>query len=314
VSLKLRILLTGKKGQIGAKLAELLPCLGEVAAFDRDELDLSNPDRVRRAIRDIQPNMIVNAAAYTSVDQAEREEEQARVINVDAPALMAEEAKRIGALLVHYSTDYVFDGSSRVPYGETDQSNPINVYGKTKLAGEEAVRAVGARHLIFRTAWVYGTTGRNFLLSMLRLATEREELKVVRDQVGAPTWSLEIAKGTAAVLRQLSQQGQETISKVGGIYHMTATGETSWFEFAKAIVEEASRMPRDIPWFEAATRGRPLVTRRVTAIATEQYPTPARRPAYSVLSNSCLKEDFGLELPAWSLQLRAVFAKDRING
>jgi len=312
--MKLRILLTGKKGQIGAKLAVLLPGLGEVAAFDRHELDLLNPDHVRRAIRDVQPNVIVNAAAYTSVDQAEREEKQARIINVDAPALMAEEAKRIGALLVHYSTDYLFDGSSSLPYAESDQPNPINVYGKTKLAGEEAIRAVGAPHLIFRTAWVYGTTGRNFLLTILRLATEREELKVVHDQFGTPTWSHEIANGTTLVLRQLYEQGRKTISKFGGIYHMTAAGKTTWFEFAKVILEEASRMPRGIPWFEAATKGRPLDTRRVTAIPAEEYPTPARRPAYSVLSNSRLKQDFGLELPAWSLQLRAVFAECQING
>jgi dTDP-4-dehydrorhamnose reductase len=312
--MKLRILLTGKKGQIGAKLAMLLPRLGEVAAFDRNELDLSNPDRVRRAIRDVQPNMIVNAAAYTAVDLAEREEEQARIINVDAPALMAEEAKRIGALLMHYSTDYVFDGSSSVPYVETDQPNPINVYGKTKLAGEEAIRAVGGPHVIFRTAWVYGTTGRNFLLTILRLATEREELRIVRDQIGAPSCSHEIAKGTASVLAQLSHQGLEAISRFSGTYHMTATGKTSWFEFAEAILEEASRMPRGIPWFETVTKGQSLVTRRVTAIATEEYATPARRPAYSVLSNFRLMEDFGLELPAWSAQLRAVFEGDRINA
>lgn len=312
--MKLRILLIGKKGQIGGELAVLLPCFGEVIAFDRHELDLLNPDHLRRAIREVQPNVIVNAAAYTSVDQAEREEKQARIINVDAPALMAEEAKRIGALLVHYSTDYVFDGLSRLPYAETDRPNPINVYGSTKLGGEEAIRAVGARHLIFRTAWVYGTTGRNFLLTILRLATEREELRIVRDQIGAPTWSHEIAMGTVGVLRQISEQGGEAFSKHGSIYHMTATGETSWFEFAKAILEEASRMPRGIPWFEAATKGQPLVTGRVTGIGTEEYPTPASRPAYSVLSNLHLKQDFGLALPAWSLQLHSVFAEGRING
>jgi dTDP-4-dehydrorhamnose reductase len=247
------------------------------------------------------------------VDQAEKEVKQARIINVDAPALMAEEAKKLGAALVHYSTDYVFDGSSRLPYAETDQPNPINIYGKTKLAGEEAIQADGAPHLIFRTAWVYGTRGRNFLLTILRLATEREELRIVGDQFGAPTWSHEIAKGTARVLLQLSQRGQEAISKSSGIYHMTAAGKTSWFEFAKEILEEASRMPTSIPWFETATKGQPLVARRVAAITTKEFPTAARRPAYSVLSNSRLKQDFGLELPAWSLQLRAVFAEGRIN-
>jgi dTDP-4-dehydrorhamnose reductase len=309
----LRILLTGKNGQIGAHLAMLLPQLGEVAAFDRHALDLSNPDQIRRAIHDVQPNVIVNAAAYTLVDQAEREEKLARIINVDAPALMAEEAKKVGALLVHYSTDYVFDGSSSRPYVETDQPNPLNIYGKTKLAGEEAIRAVGAPYLILRTAWVYGTTGRNFLVTILRLATERDELRVVRDQMGAPTWSQEVAKATVRVLVQLSEQGGEAISKTHGMYHMTAGGQTNWFEFAEAILEQASRMPRGTGWFEVATKGQHLVTRRVTAIATEEFPTLARRPSYSVLSNSRLKQDFGLELPGWPLQLRAVFAVERNN-
>jgi dTDP-4-dehydrorhamnose reductase len=303
-----RILLTGKTGQVGAELLALLPRLGEVTAFDRHDLDLSNPDQIRRAIRDVQPTVIVNAAAYTSVDQAEREEKQAHILNVDAPALMAEEAKRIGAALVHYSTDYVFDGSSSVPYDEEDQPNPINVYGMTKLAGEQAIRGAGVPHMIFRTAWVYGTRGRNFLLTILRLATEREELRIVRDQFGAPTWSREIAKSTARVLAQLSKEGRQALSEFSGVYNMTAEGKTSWFEFAEAILEEASRTPRDIPWFAAATGGKPLVVRRVTPITTEQYPTLARRPAYSVLSNHRLKQVFGLEMPDWRLQLVSAFA------
>jgi len=306
--MKFRILLTGKNGQVGAELEALLPRLGEVAAFDRHELDLSNPDHIRRAIHDVQPTVIVNAAAYTSVDQAEKEEKQAYIINVDAPALMAEEAKKIGAALVHYSTDYVFDGSRNLPYGETDQPNPINVYGKTKLAGEEAIRAVGLPHLILRTAWVYGTRGRNFLFTILRLATEREELRVVCDQFGAPTWSREIAKATGSVLVQLSQQGQDAISKFSGLYHLTAAGKTSWFEFAKAILERASRTPPGVAWFVAATGGHPFVVRRITPIATQEYPTPARRPAFSVLSNYCLKQTFGLELPDWRAQLDSAFA------
>jgi dTDP-4-dehydrorhamnose reductase len=307
--MKLRILLTGKNGQVGAELATFLPSVGDVAAFDRNELDLSKPEHIRQMIRDVRPSIIVNAAAYTSVDQAEKEEKQTQIINTDAPALMAVEAKRIGAALVHYSTDYVFDGSSRLPYTETDQPSPINVYGKTKLAGEEAIRAVGVPHLIFRTAWVYGTRGRNFLLTILRLATEREELRIVCDQFGAPTWSREIAKATARVLTQLSEQGQQQVSRVSGTYHMTAAGKTSWFEFAETILEETSRLPQGIPWFETLTKGQPLVTRRVTAITTAEYPTPARRPAFSVLSNSRLKEIFGLELPDWKLQLTSAFAK-----
>jgi len=303
-----RILLTGKTGQVGAELLALLPSIGEVAAFDRHELDLSSPDQIRRAIRDVRPTIIVNAAAYTSVDQAEKQEKQAHIINVEAPALMAEEAKKIGAALVHYSTDYVFDGSNSHPYHEADLPNPINAYGRTKLAGEVAIQAVGVAHLIFRTAWVYGTRGRNFLLTILRLATEREELKVVRDQFGAPTWSREIAKGTTNILTQLSEQGQQAVSRVSGIYHMTAAGKTSWFEFAETILEKTSRLPRGIPWFETATKGQPLVARRVTAITTAEYPTPARRPAYSVLSNSHLKEIFGLELPDWKSQLASAIA------
>jgi dTDP-4-dehydrorhamnose reductase len=303
-----KILLTGKNGQVGAELATLLPGLGEVTAFDRQQLDLSNPEQIRRAIRDVKPTVIVNAAAYTSVDQAEKEEKQAHIVNVEAPALMAEEAKKIGAILVHYSTDYVFDGSRSVPYDEADQTNPINVYGKTKLAGEEAIRAAGVPHLIFRTAWVYGRRGRNFLLTILRLATEREELRIVHDQFGAPTWSREIAKGTARVLIQLSQQGQGAISRFGGTYHLTAAGKTSWFEFATAILERASQIRQDVDWFVAATGGHPLVVRRITPIATKDYPTPARRPAFSVLSNYRLKQKFRLELPDWRAQLASAFA------
>jgi dTDP-4-dehydrorhamnose reductase len=276
-----RILLTGKTGQVGAELLALLPRLGEVAAFDRHELDLSNPGQIRRTIRNVQPTVIVNAAAYTSVDQAEREEKQAHILNVEAPALMAD---------------------------EDDQPNPINVYGRTKLAGEEAIRAVGVPHLIFRTAWVYGTRGRNFLLTILRLATAREELRIVRDQFGSPTWSREIAKCTARVLAQLSKEGRQALSGFSGVYNMTAAGKTSWFEFAEAILEEASRTPRDVPWFAAATGGKPLVVRRVNPIPTEQYPTLARRPAYSVLSNHRLKQVFGLELPDWRSQLALAFA------
>jgi dTDP-4-dehydrorhamnose reductase len=306
--LQLKILLTGKNGQVGAELAALLPRLGEVVSFDRHELDLSNPDQIRRAIREVQPTAIVNAAAYTAVDRAETDEQQARVINVDAPALMAEEAKKIGAVLVHYSTDYVFDGSADHPYGENDAPNPISVYGQTKFAGEEAIRAVGIPHLIFRTAWVYGTRGRNFLLTILRLATEREELKIVSDQFGAPTWSREIAKGTLSALEQFSKQNRETSSRLAGTYHMTAAGKTTWCEFAEAILERGARISPNVAWFAAATGGRPLIARRITPIATQQYPTPARRPVYSVLSNSRLKQAFGIELPDWKAQLDSVFA------
>jgi dTDP-4-dehydrorhamnose reductase len=311
--MKHRILLTGKNGQVGGELAALLPHLAEVTALDRHQLDLSNPDQIRQAIRNTRPHVIVNAAAYTFVDRAESQESEARVINEDAPAIMAEEAKSIGAALVHYSTDYIFDGSKGLPYDEADPPNPINVYGKTKLAGEQAIQDAGLPYLIFRTAWVYGTRGRNFLLTILRLATEREELRIVNDQFGAPTWSREIAKASARILAQLFDQGQETFSRSSGIYHMTATGKTSWFEFGKAILDEASRISPNVSWFAAATGGHSLVAGLVTPVTTEEYPTLARRPAYSVLSNSRLKHIFDSELPHWRTQLHSAFAESSVK-
>ena len=307
--MKTKILLIGKSGQVGADLLSLLPPLGDLVALDRRHLDLTKPEEIRRAIREHQPQLIVNAAAYTAVDNAENDEALAHAINAEAPALMAEEAKRIGAALVHYSTDYVFDGCKNAPYEEDDLPNPINAYGRTKLAGEEGIRASGAPHLIFRTAWVYSTRGRNFLLTILRLATQREELRVVRDQIGAPTWSREIARATAEVLGRLmgARDVAPALASSGGTYHMTAAGVTNWHEFALAILEEASHMPRDTPWLAAATGGLPLVTRRVRPITTPEYPTPARRPAYSVLSNSRLERSFGVRLADWRAQLHSAF-------
>src|SRR6266404_5647552 len=194
------ILLTGKNGQIGAELFRFLPQVGEVAAFGHDQLDLSNPSDIHRTIREVQPQLVVNAAAYTAVDQAETDETTAQAVNAQAPGLLAEEAKKIGAVLVHYSTDYVFDGAKKLPYDEADSANPINVYGKTKFAGEQAIRGSSVSHLIFRTSWVYATRGRNFLLTILRLATEREELRIVNDQVGAPTCAFDLAEATTRIL------------------------------------------------------------------------------------------------------------------
>lgn len=311
--MKPKILLTGKDGQVGMELQRFLPQLGEVIALGRQELDLSKPDDLRRMIRTVRPNLIVNAAAYTAVDQAEKEEAIARAINADAPAVMAEEAKKIGAGLVHYSTDYVFDGSKNSPYEVTDPTNPLNVYGKTKLMGERAIQQTGVPHLIFRTAWVYATRGRNFLLTILRLATQgSDELRIVSDQIGAPTLSREIALATTQILKQIygRDDGLAYLTEMTGMYHMTAVGETNWYEFAKAIFEEASRMPHSAPWFAAATGGRPFVARRIIPIPTEQYPTPARRPAYSLLSNSHLTETFGVQLPEWRAQLHSVFADE----
>lgn len=308
----LPILLTGKSGQIGRELQRLLACVGEVTALERQELDLAKPDDIRRAIRAFRPRIVVNAAAYTAVDRAESDEARAHAINAEAPGVMAEEAKRIGALLVHYSTDYVFDGSKGAPYVEDDEPNPQNVYGQTKLAGERAVQQSGASHLVFRTAWVFAREGRNFLLTILRLATQREELRIVDDQFGSPTWSREVAVATTTILSQLCARtgGPASLSDVSGIYHLTASGETSWCEFAKAILQEASRCGPIDPWFGAATGQRPIIARRVTPITTREYPTPARRPAYSVLCNARMKEVFGVQLPDWQSQLRGAFMSD----
>jgi dTDP-4-dehydrorhamnose reductase len=302
--MSVRILLTGKSGQIGAELDRLLPEIGEVVGVDRQQLDLAHPDQIRRVIRDIRPRLIVNAAAYTPVDLAEKEKTIARSINTDAPGVMAEEARNIGAALVHYSTDYVFDGAKTTPYDETDPTNPVNAYGRTKLGGEDAIRHAAVPHLILRTQWVYGNRGKNFLLTILRLATEREELRVVNDQFGAPTWSRQIARATKDILGKLIRPdaGAQSFEQVSGTYHMTAAGVTTWFGFAQAILEEASS---ELSWIETATNGHALIGRPIIPITTAEYPTPARRPAYSVLSNSRLSRTFGVQLPNWRAQLRS---------
>src|SRR5580700_10687735 len=259
-----RILVTGKNGQVGTDLASLLPRLGKVVALDRQQLDLRNINDIRRIIQELRPQLIVNAAAYTAVDKAENDEATAQAINAIAPAVIAEEARKIGAVLVHYSTDYVFDGLKRRPYEETDTPNPINVYGKTKLDGDRAIQGSGARHLILRSEWIYSTRGRNFLMTILRLATQQQELRIVTDQIGSPTSSRELAEATVEILSQLIDRegGLDSLSAMGGIYHMCASGETSWYEFAKSILEEASCAPQGLAWVEAATSGMSLVTQR----------------------------------------------------
>ena len=309
--MSLKILLIGKNGQVGADLASLLPSLGEVIALDRSQLDLSQPGQVRQTILQVRPQIIVNAAAYTAVDKAESNESMAFAVNAEAPGVMAETAKEIGAALVHYSTDYVFDGSKKTPYCESDPPNPMNVYGKSKLAGELAIQASGVPHLIFRTAWVYATRGKNFLLTVVRLATQREELRIVRDQIGAPTWSREIAGSTARILAPLlySTRALSSIGDVTGVYHMTAAGDTTWYGFAQAILDEVSQSPPGLSWIASATGGRPILARGILPITTAEYPTPAHRPAYSVLSNSRLLRDFSLQLPDWRTQLRGAFQR-----
>jgi len=312
--MRLKILLTGKGGQIGSELQCLLPRLGDLVAPDRRELDLLDPDSIRRIIRDIRPQLIVNAAAYTAVDAAESDEANAHAVNAIAPAVIAEEAKKLGAAVVHYSTDYVFDGAKTAPYEEIDPANPINVYGKTKLAGELAIRSSGVPHLIFRTAWVYATRGRNFLLTILRLATEKEELRIVRDQTGAPTCASEVAAATSKILAGIYERnnGGPLFPEVSGTYHMSAAGQTTWHDFAKNIIEAAGATSHNIVWLAAATGGRPLITRCVIPISGEEFRSPAHRPAYSVLSNSRLFQTFGVALPDWRTQLQRCFISDSI--
>ncbi|HSS70289.1 MAG TPA: dTDP-4-dehydrorhamnose reductase [Casimicrobiaceae bacterium] len=270
------ILVIGARGQLGFELARLLPAHGEVTALDRSELDLGDPDAIRETLRALRPALVVNAAAYTAVDQAEREPERAEAINACAPAILAEEAKRHDALLVHYSTDYVFDGAAAVPYPENAPTNPLSVYGASKLRGEQAIVASGCRYVVLRTSWIYGLRGRNFLLTIRRLATERDELRVVADQIGVPNWSRALAEATATLVGR----GLDALAERAGLYHLSARGSTSWFEFARAIVGAVER-PRVLP------------------ITTAEYPTAARRPPYAVLATEKLERVFGLSLPDW---------------
>ncbi len=269
----MRILLTGRSGQVGWELEHSLAPLGEVIATDRAALDLANADAIGRAVREAKPELIVNAAAYTAVDKAEAQAELAMRINGVAPGVLAEEARRLGALLVHYSTDYVFDGAKRAPYLESDAPNPINLYGRSKLAGEQAIAASGARHLILRSSWVYGLRGRNFLLAILQRAQSGAALRVVDDQIGAPTWCRQIAEATARIVAARTD--------VGGTYNLSAGGETTWCGFARAIVALAG------------------IETVVQPIATADYPTAAERPRYSVLDGARLARDCGISLPDW---------------
>ena len=312
-----RILLTGKTGQVGSELHRLLPKLSEVIAPERNELDLREPAKIREIMRSIKPQVIINAAAYTAVDAAEADEGNASAVNAEAPRLLALEAKQLGALLVHFSTDYVFDGTKKTPYLETDSPNPLNAYGRSKLAGEQAIRDSGATHLIFRTSWVYNTHGRNFLLTILRLATQREELKIVDDQVGAPTCALDLAEVTTGIVARViaaDSDSEIALPQIAGTYHMTAAGQATWHEFAKAILEEAGRAPHNLPWLASATQGHPLLARRVLPISTEELRSPTRRPAYSVLSNALLRQTFSIAVSNWRTQLQRCFSAEALSN
>jgi len=288
-----KILLFGKIGQVGWELRRTLAPMSRLVCVDYPEVDFTQPDSIRTWIRETAPDIVVNAAAYTAVDKAETETALALKINGEAPGVMAEEAKKLGALLVHYSTDYVFDGTKTAPYIETDAPNPLGAYGRTKLAGDQAIQAAGCAHLIFRLCWVYGARGNNFLLTMQRLARERERLRVVRDQIGCPTWSRMIAETTALALQQAGPA--EKARALSGVYHLCASGQTSWHGFASAIVD---LMPAE---------GKKC--REVEAIASAEYPTPTKRPAYSVMSTAKLERVFALRLPDWHDSLQLVMEK-----
>ena len=270
------ILVTGARGQIGFELAQLLAPLGNVVAADRAMLDLSDPDAIVAVVRREKPALIVNAGAYTAVDRAESEPGLARAINARAPGILAEEAKRAAAVLVHFSTDYVFDGTRATPYPEDAPTAPLNVYGRSKLEGERAIADAGARAIVLRTSWVYGLRGRNFLLTIRRLAAERDELTVVADQIGVPNWSHTLASATVRIVAA----GLPAMAERSGLYHLSSSGEASWYDFARAILGDTSEA-------------------RLVPIATADYPTPARRPAYGVLATSRFESTFGFALPSW---------------
>jgi len=293
----MRILLVGKDGQVGWELQRALQPLGELVAVGRERCDLAQPAQVRETVRSTRPDLIVNAAAYTAVDQAESEPALAFAINADAPALLAEEAKRIGAALVHYSTDYVFDGSKPAPYVETDPTGPLSVYGRSKLAGEQAIAAAGVPHLVLRTSWVYALRGRNFLLTILRLAREKPELRVVADQRGVPNWSATLADATAEILCRAASSGgvADALADRSGVFHLSCRGETTWHGFACMIVK-ALRVRGEAPMVAVAP------------ISTAEFPTAARRPANSVLDGGLLARTWGVALPAWETAFEACLA------
>jgi len=293
VSTQSRILILGAAGQVGRELQRSFADAGEVITHDRDTVDLAVPDQVRALVRGVAPHVILNAAAYTAVDRAESEPEAAMAVNAHLPGLLAEEALRTNSLLVHYSTDYVFDGSKATPWTETDTPNPMNTYGASKLEGEQAIRQVGGRHLIFRTSWVYGPSGNNFLLTMLRLGRERDLFNIVDDQVGAPTTSIELANATRTIVSgALSGQFGDT-AQWAGLYHMTCSGSVSWCGFARAIFARAQTLlDGKVP--------------TVNPIPSSEYPAPARRPHNSVLSNDKLHARFGVWLAPWEAALDEV--------
>jgi dTDP-4-dehydrorhamnose reductase len=300
----MRLMVTGANGQVGWELGRSLAALGEVVALERRQCDLSRPDQLPTLISGLKPDVIVNAAAYTAVDDAEREENLATIVNGTAVGVIAKEAHRTGALLVHYSTDYVFDGLKDSPYAEEDPPHPLNAYGRSKLKGEIAVQQAGGSYLILRTSWVYGARGRNFLRTMLRLLREREELRIVADQIGGPTSAAQVARATAGAIAAAMRERADG-QFASGLFHLTASGAISWHGFAAAILEGA--MARGLV--------RPSRAPRLVPIASEDYPLPAARPKNSRLAGVRLKRRFGIALPCWkeglSLCLEEISACER---
>lgn len=293
MSAPLRILISGQHGQVSHALQQRLQNMGELIVLGRDQLDLSQPESIRPVVRDIKPDLIINAAAHTAVDQAESEPDLAFAINATSPGVFAEEAAALGIPLIHYSTDYVFDGSKAGAWVESDAPNPLGVYGSSKLAGERAIAAAGGQHLILRTSWVYSLTGRNFLLTMQRLLQEREKLSIVADQIGAPTWAGTIAASTGALI----ERWLDGAPGAWGVYHLTASGETSWFGFAEAIGQQL------------INSGKPCAT--LEPIASSAYPTPAARPLNSRLDCSLLQREWGVSQPDWHDALLECLAQQR---
>lgn len=291
----MKVLITGSAGQLGRSLAGALSPLADVIETTRDELDLSLPDKIGETVDQIRPDLIVNAAAYTRVDDAETEPELARRVNADAPGLLGTAAERIGAAVLHFSTEYVFDGESPRPYREDDEPHPLNVYGETKLAGEMALRDSGASYLIFRLSWLYSAKGNNFFNTILKLSQEREQLDIVEDQIGAPTSTDVVADAVAAILGQGGDSPHEMFSEKGGFYHLACLGSTSWKGFAEEIVREAK------------SAGMPVKTREIHGITSEEYPSPVRRPKNSRLDTSLIQGEFGLRLADWKSAVSDVF-------
>jgi len=298
----MKFLVTGANGQVGWHLQRTLAPMGEVLAIDIEQVDLTDLDAISRTVREFAPDVVANAAAYTAVDKAESEPELARAINVAAPQRIAEECGRSGALMIHYSTDYVYDGAKTSPWEESDATGPLSVYGRSKLEGDEAIAGACCAYIILRTSWVYDIRGKNFLRTVLRLAREKEELRMVGDQHGSPTWARGLAETTAIVIAKCCERRAASGAWPSGLFHLTAAGETTWAGFAEAILEDYDSF---VSWpADTGEFGAPLKTKRVVAIPTEQYPLPARRPRNSVLSNRKIQTQFGITLPDWRAQLR----------